>query len=90
MSHPDPALVTACVSLPGIVSDADIQHAFYHLEGPGVPAMAILLSEVPAGMVLAYARRLNLDESTMRRACFAVEERFGTSTRHFLDALDGR
>jgi len=52
--------------------------------------MAILLSEVPPGMALAYARRLRLDEPTMRRACSAVEERFGTPTRHFLDALDGR
>jgi hypothetical protein len=90
MSHPDPALVAACVSLPGIASDADVQHAFHHLEGPGVPAMAILLSEVPAGMALACARRLRLDEPTMRRACSAVEERFGTPTRRFLDALDGR
>ena len=69
-------VVSASVSLPVTPAVEEVVQALRLHSGPGMPAAAILLSEMPAGEILLFASEAGVSEDELLAACDHVEREY--------------
>ena len=69
-------VVSASVSLPVTPAVEEVVQALRLHSGPGMPAAAILLSEMPVGEVLLFASEAGVSEDEILAACDHVEQEY--------------
>jgi hypothetical protein len=80
-------VVSASVSLPVTPSVEEVVMALRRRSGPGMPAAAILLSEMPAGEVLLFASEARVSEDELLAACDHVEREYCADASRLRRAL---